>query len=145
MQLGDTVENAIWLDGRETKEQRKAYEKAVEVAIEQECSQNGFMCGKVIFHVKHPYDERVPPVPEHITGTQPRLLVAESDVIGLAIEEVQSSFISDIEPRDLLKLREITRRAAVARGHFLNDHEVDDIIETLGPEAAMDALRRSMN
>lgn len=144
MQLGDTIETAMWLDGRETKDQREAFEREVRDAITNECRENGFIPGPIVFHVKHPYDDRVPPVPEHIDGPEVRLLVAEATAESFCIETVQSSFISDIEPRDLLRLREITKRSLAKTGQYINDYEADDIIEALGPIAAEDALRRAV-
>lgn len=144
MELGDLIETAIWLDGRETKEQRLAFEQAVIQEINDECARSGVLHGEVRFTVKHPHDDRVPPVPAHIKTTSPRLLVAEAEIIGRAIEEVRSSFIADIEPKDLLRLRQITMRALAKEGQYINDYEADDIIEALGPVAAEDALRRAI-
>jgi len=144
MKPGDTIENAIWLDGTEKEWQRKAYEKEVARCITETCANEGFMHGEVIFHVKHPNDARVPPVPEHIKTLCPRLLVAETDIVGMAIEEVSSSFIADIEPRDLLRLRQITRNSMAKLGEYINDAEADAIIEAIGPVAAEDTLRRAV-
>jgi hypothetical protein len=144
MQLGDTIETAIWLDGRETKAQRSAYEREVTEAIDMECSTNGFLHGEIKFHVKHPYDDRVPEVPEHIEGTQPRLLVAEADIVAKKFETT-STFVSTLETKDLLKLRKITKAGYLKNGHVLNDHQSDQVIEMLGPDTIHDIITRGVN
>ena len=142
MQLGDTIESAIWLDGRETKEQRQAYEKAVADAMTAECNHNGFSHGHVRFTELHPYDDRVPEVPDHIEGTQPRLLVAEADIVDNHIQAAPTSFASTLETKDLLTLRKITKRAYSKKGHTLNSHQADQIIDQLGPETIHDIITR---
>lgn len=144
MRVGDVVETAIWLDGRESKEQRSAFEREVTDVIDLTCQNNGFIHGEVRFTLKHPYDDRVPEVPEHIKGTQARLLVAEADIIAKAIES-RSTFISNLEKKDLQALRKITKQVYLKKGHLLNDGQADQVIEILGPETAYDMLSGKSN
>lgn len=52
------------------------------------------------------------------------------------------SFVLDLEANDLALLRAITRRA---HGGRLTDFECDAIIESYGPDAAVDVVRRAVN
>lgn len=49
------------------------------------------------------------------------------------------SFVLELDPKDLLRLRQITRRVA---GQYLADYECDMLIEELGPEVVIDELRK---
>lgn len=143
MKLGDVIESAIWLSGEESEELRTFYEKDVEFAIATMCAQEGCLHGPVSFTEKHPEDDSVPQVPHHISGTRIRLLVAEAEVIGRKLENKPDSFVANLDRKDLVRLRKITRVAAAqGAGKLLNDAQCDEIIERYGPEAALDTLRR---
>lgn len=148
MNIGDAIETAIWLDGRETRGQRTRYDGDVRKAIADLCSEQGVVHGPVVFSVLKPGDERVPPVPDHISGPDVRLLHAEAKVVGIAMEVNPSRFVSDLDPKDVARLREITRRGhRKANPHDapLTDDECDAMIEALGPDAAADAVRSAVN
>jgi len=51
------------------------------------------------------------------------------------------SFVLNLDPKDLIRLRKVTRRASGNR--FLTDYECDMIIEELGPEVAISTLRKT--
>ena len=53
---------------------------------------------------------------------------------------LRGSFVFDLEPKDLQRLREITRRGSGRC--LLTDFECDLIIEQLGPDILMDTLRK---
>lgn len=140
MRVGDIVHTSMWIDGRETPEIRKQYEEDVNEALTDICESNGFDIGPVTFIEKHPEDNDVPPVPDHINGDRIRLLYAEADVVSKKMLSSKGSFIADLDKKDLELLRNITRKGA---GVFLADAQCDEIIEELGPEAAMDAVRKN--
>lgn len=150
MKPGELIENAIWLDGTETPDQRRAYQTLITEAISETCAHHGMEHGPVTFVEKRPGDDRVPPVPKHIEKkagslTEIRLLVAEALITGPAIQEQENRFIFNLEYKDLLRLRAITRSAwqrMAPAAPLLTDAECDEVIEQIGPDAAVDALRK---
>ncbi len=140
MKIGDVIESAIWITGDEGKVIRKQYEQDVRHAIEDVCEESGVKHGPVTFTEKHPMDDRVPTVPDDVQGTRVRLLVAEAEIIGFCLKSIQGSFVENLDRADVMKLREITRNKC---RRYLSDDECDQIIEQIGPEAALDTLRVS--
>ena len=69
------------------------------------------------------------------------MLVAEADVVGIKREAKLYSFIVDLEPKDLERLRAVTRRGAAKSGLVLTNEQCDDVIARLGPDLAMEHLR----
>lgn len=59
-----------------------------------------------------PGDERVPGVPDHIQGQDVRLLVGEALVLGRKTVLKLNSFLNDLDPKDLTRLRQITLQVA---------------------------------
>jgi hypothetical protein len=148
MKIGDTINTAIWLQGTEPPGMQAAYRAQVVDAIDELCDEKGFVHGPVRFEELPPNsDPRVPPVPDHIQGPDVRLLIAEADLTGPRLIEETRRFAGDLDTLDLERLRVITRRAHAAQfpGQFLTDMECDDIIEELGPESAMDAIRNAVD
>lgn len=145
MKTGDVIESAIWLSGDESAEDRRRFEADVTHALTELCDHFGFLHGPVMFVEKRPGDDRVPPVPDHIQGQRVRLLVAEAEVVSRKPEQTPDSFVANLEPDDLRRLREITQRAYMRqfRGRRLTDGQLDEVIEGIGPDAALDCLRRS--
>jgi len=140
MKIGDIIDMAIWIDGRETEEERKQFEEDVKLGISWTCAQEGFEPGEVKFEEKHPDDSDVPPVPDHIKGERVRLLYASARVESKLVLSSKGSFLADLEKKDLELLRNVTRRAI--HPNVLHEKDIDAIIEELGPEAAMDAVRK---
>jgi len=143
MKLGDVVENAIWITGDESPITRKQYEQDVVQAITDVCQMHGFEHGPVKFVEKLPSTDRVPPVPDHVHGSRVRLLVAETEVVAVRVLSSKGSFVSNLDKKDLERLRTITRRAW-AKQHpedVLTDKQCDDYIEELGPDTAIDMIR----
>lgn len=150
VKVGDVVETAMWLCGRETPEQRQAFEDDVRAAMLRAQDEHGVVLGAVVYVEKRPGDDRVPPVPDHIAGPDVRLLVAEAKAICAMphFDLAESRFVDELEPDDLARLRKITRdgyaRMMAQHGFTmppLTDRQCDTIISDLGPEAALDALR----
>lgn len=146
MKPGDRCEIAIWLDGTETleliqrwkedvREQANLFEQNLNVTI-----------GPFEFNMKRPGEERVPQVPEHVSGPDVRLLVAEADVTaGHFTIWKATGFVHDLTQPDLERLRKITRHAhALAHpGDKLDDQHCDSIIEQLGPKLIEEMLLRN--
>ncbi len=144
MKIGDMVESAIWLTGEESQEMRTRYEIDVSRSIDILCDEKGFSHGPVMFIEKRPEEDRVPEVPDHISGQRVRLLVAEAVLTEKSLAQVSGSFIYNLDRIDLQRLREITRRVHLQYNpdQRLNDMECDKIIEEIGPDAAIDTLRK---
>lgn len=139
---GEVIQSAVWITGDEPQELRKRYEEDVTQAIDDLCREHGVLHSPIHWSEKLPGAEGVPPVPDHIQGSRVRLLIAEAVVTNqLAPLSSSGSFIANLEKRDLLRLRVITRRAS---RQSLSNQECDEIIESLGPEAALDTLRRNV-
>ena len=142
---GDTVECAIWVDGRETAEQRQQFEHDVQEAMVNGQRAHGAILGPVTWTEKRPGEQRVPPVPEHIAGPDVRLLVAEARVIGLVANlNNPVGFVHELEPDDHALLRRITRREYQKQypgQPRLTDRQCDTLINDLGPDAALETLR----
>ena len=145
MNIGDTIESAIWLNGEETLEQRQRFEHDVTQSIETVCRDEGLLHGPVRFIEKRPGQERVPEVPDHIQGQRVRLLVGEADIVAKRPEEKPGSFIANLDRMDLLRLRKLTREAHRKQNNTgLSDSDCDVIIEQYGPEAALATLRKGV-
>ena len=136
IEIGSTLESAVWVTGEETPEQRRDYERRVAVKIAQLCHAYGVMMGPLRSCLKKPGDDRVPQVPDHVSGPDVRLLVIEADVVSRT-----RAFVGELTGPDLQRLRALTRKHA---DRPLSDVQCDDYIEALGPDAAMDALRRGL-
>lgn len=142
--MGETVETAIWLDGRETPALRARFEHDSALFLDEVCHLSNVQRGPVRWTVLRPGDDRVPDVPDHIQGPDVRLLVAEADILAATphLSAQARSFIGDLDQPDLLRLREITRKSSARHyRRILSDLECDDIIDQVGLEAALDTLR----
>lgn len=135
MNIGDLIESAIWVTGDEPPELRARYEQDVREAISYLCFEHGFVSGEVTFIEKHPMDDVIE-VPDHVFGQRVRLLVGEATVVEKLIESSKGSFVANLDIKDLQRLRGIIRTH-----RQLSDLDCDEIIEQIGPEAAVDTLR----
>jgi hypothetical protein len=146
MRIGDVVQSSVWITGEETPDIRKQYELDATQAISDLCYSQGYEHGPVTFVEKLPSDSEVPEVPDHISGPRVRLLIVEAEVVDKAVINSRGSFVANLEKVDLERLRKITR-TQWAKMHpldALSDEQCDDYIEELGPEAALDVLRKSV-
>ncbi len=131
MKIGELTERAIWIDGTESEAALRQWK--VDCAFMMASAQEPRLkLGPVTFEIKRPGEDRVPPVPAHITGPDVRLLVATAEVVGF--EPVhRGSFLNELSEADLVRLRKATRKV---HGKKLPDGVCDQIIERLGPVAA---------
>lgn len=142
MKLGDLVENSIWITGDEPDSLLNRYKRDVTESIDELCEHKGFFHGDVTFYEKRPEDEDVPEVPDHIQGSKVRLLCAESPVIKKRPEKIESSFVHNLDKKDLARLRRLTRVASMKYyKRMISNSECDEIIEAIGPEAAIETMR----
>lgn len=146
---GDTLECAIWLDGRESPRDVERWRADAPAILLELGGEQTLSIGPVRYEIKRPGDDRVPPVPKNISGPDVRLLVAEADVMDIKPKLIRaSSFVQDLDKRDLKRLRDITRQAHRKhnpRALPLTDAEVDEIIEAIGPESAAKSLKAAVD
>ncbi len=144
MRVGDTFQTAIWLTGREVPGMREQYEIDMKEALDSECRRAGLSHGPLRFYELPIGDNRVSPVPPHIDGPNIRLLVCE---VPMTYAIKVNSFLGDLDVADLQRLRAITRQAAMRQYpvRFLTDQQCDAIIEQIGPESAMEAVRNAVD
>jgi hypothetical protein len=143
MKVGDVIESSIWITGDENPEMRKQYEIDVRQAIADLCASEHVSHGPITFHELHPDNERTPQVPDHVQGSRVRLLVGEATVDHPVPVSSQGSFVANLDKKDLLRLRLITRKAWAKQNpkDVLTDQQCDEYIEQFGPEAAVETLR----
>ncbi len=143
MKTGDVLEAAIWITGDESPATRTRYEQDVRSSVEEMCAAEGYDHADVVFIEKRPGDDRVPKVPDHVQGSRVRLLVGEAQIIGKRVIDDKGSFIANLDKKDLLRLRQITRNqwAKTHKGQTMSDSECDGYIELYGPDAAIETLR----
>lgn len=142
--IGMPIEVAIWLTGRETPNQIEAFKKDCTEEVGAFGVMNGVVMGAPVFTEKRPGGDRVPQVPDHISGPDVRMLVCEAVVVAERSLIVKSSgFVQDLDAVDLARLREVTRRAhqrAKPLEMPLTDAQCDAVIEELGPTTALKTL-----
>jgi hypothetical protein len=149
MKPGERVEVAVWLSGTETEQQRSEWEMYCADSLRQAEEANNVNIGEIAWTVKRPGEEMVPPVPDHISGPDVRLLVGEATVLCERAAIVPATgFIHDLTAKDLARLRQITRQMhfnAYPKVPLLTDTECDEIIERIGPNVALKNLRGAVD
>ena len=149
MRPGDVLEAAIWLDGRETAEHRALYEADLREQLARAGDLHGMVIGPLMWTEKGVGEDRVPTVPGQIAGPDVRLLVAEARVVCRLPDYTIAgfSFVDELDPADLARLRRITRAAHASRnpGHRLTDAECDAVIDEIGPETALRTLKQAVD
>lgn len=81
MKVGDVVELAVWLSGRETMDQYLRFAQDCKQAVLTGAYENNVTCAPIVWSIKYPGEERVPAVPDNISGPNVRLLIAEAEVV----------------------------------------------------------------
>ena len=150
MKPGDVLEAAIWLDGRETAEHRTLYEADLQEQLARAGNLHGMVIGPLMWAEKRLGEDRVPKVPDHIVGPDVRLLVAEARVVCRMPDytDAGGSFVHELDPADLARLRAITRHAHAWRKpgeRRLTDAECDAVIEEIGPDSALRTLKQAVD
>lgn len=141
--MTEYLQTAIWLDGRETPEQRKKYEDNVAIAMHDEAEAKKIEIGPIMWMELPPWHERVPAPPSNITGPNVRLLAAQATILGK--KKRPNWFLSELEPKDLAVLRRVTRQAYAKSFPDrlpLTDRQCDTLISDLGPGVAVETLEK---
>lgn len=146
MKDGETYEICIWLTGRETDALLAQWKVDCQAILADKAAEMGFIIGLMRFTEKPPGAERMPQVPDHISGPNVRLLIGEAEVRPNPRPEIikSSGFVADLDAKDLHRLRTLTREARAKQAPYaaiLTDAQCDDIIEQIGPETALKTLR----
>ncbi len=148
MKIGDTIHHSAWLTGEETVPDVERFRDRVKEGMAELCHDMGFIHGPVRWLEKRPGEEGVPEVPDHIQGQDVSLLIGEADILAKAPDIAPRKFVGDLDPKDLARLRQITRAAwakHMPKLGRLTDAQVDDIIEDLGPDAALESVRQAVD
>ena len=141
---GSMFEFALWADGTEKPEVLAQFDADVNEAFANVAARHNVVLGPVKRSTKRPGEDRVPDVPKRLQGPDVRLLVAEAQVICTAPANSNNLFLSELEPKDLRRLRVITRAAyakVFPKAKPLTDRQCDTLVSDLGPDAALDTLR----
>lgn len=145
MKPGDNVEIAIWLTGEEPLWQIEDFKLRTRVQTDNAARHYHVEVGPFDWKIKKPGEDRVPKVPDHISGIDVGLLVGEAKVIHDSRPMIyrESGFVVDLPKAEREKLRRLTRRAHQRQypGDRLNDRQCDAIIEFLGPDVAVQTLK----
>ena len=147
---GAVIDFWFWADGSETPEVLAQFKADMQTAITERAKAHGVLVTPARYIEKRPGDPHVPDVPKHISGPNVRLVGCEATVIGDAQQLKVTSFLADLDPVDLERLRIVTRRAhkhVNPDGSLapISDEECDRVIEELGPQAAVDVIRRAVD
>ena len=148
MKIGTDLEIAFWLTGDEAPRVLAGVEAVCCQAFSQIEETNGVVCGPVTFITKRPGDDRVPTVPDRVQGPDVRLLVAGTTVVAERPAALRPSFLADLDPVDLARLRILTREAhrrSRPGSPALTDGECDAVIEQIGPESAAATVRGAVD
>lgn len=143
---GEAFETAIWMDGRETKEQFKACVNDMCTAFSRMAEAHGVVIAQPEFTIKAPGDDRVPPVPDFVKGPKVTLLVGEAKIVAHAPRygSPEGGFVQQLDAIDRERLRTITRAAhqrSNPKAPRLTDAECDAIAEEVGPRSAAKAIK----
>ena len=144
---GDILETAIWMTGEEPDHLKGRFEGDMRTGLAAMADAEGVIIGPLVMTEKKPGEERVPKVPENVHGPDVRLLVGEAAVVGYALVFDEGSFVADLEPKDLERLRTILRRVHQAYNPGkpeLTTERCDEYITRNGPDAALAALREQV-
>lgn len=150
LNIGLPVETAVWLTGTETRHQLEQWRRDCEAELGRLALEQGITLTPVTWTEKHPGEDRVPPVPDNLSGPAVRLLVCEARVAGEAKATIIQApgFVADLDKRDLARLRKVTREAHAniwPAAPILTDAECDDVIERMGPDSALKTLRSGVD
>ncbi len=144
---GDRLEAALWYNPLHPQEIASAKD-GIRKAVQSIAEQYQLIVGPVEWTDFAPGDARIPDPPPHMPRGV-RLMLGEAEVLAqIEAPAAPKPFVDDLERVDLVRLRTITRDA-YARNYpdapALTDAQCDEVIEQIGPESAMRAVRASVD
>lgn len=146
--LGEAVQGAMWFTGEETPERKRELVEQIKTEISTTVEGAGFAHGEFRGTIMMPGEADCPEVPDHIQGVEVVLMILEVDIVCRLPNLTKRSFVGDLDRKDLMRIRAITRGAHLSANPGsvpLTDAECDDIIERIGPESAMADVRNSVD
>lgn len=135
---GDMLEASLWYNSLNPLD-KVAAQRGVRECLEIMAQACGLLIGDIIWEDIGPEDGRVPEPPEAYYGA-PMCLYGQAPVVAARRAPV-SAFTHELEDEDLERVRTHTRKAAAGYGQYLSDEECDEIINRIGPDAAVARLR----
>ena len=133
---GDFIEAAAWFSSPDEKNRCKL---SISKSIAQ--ADGILVMGPIQWSELSPEHERCPEPPEDAErGVM--LLVGEAEVLDIPRDGAKSRFVDGLGIKELLMLRNITRKIHLAYnpGESISDQDCDHMIEAMGPEALEEAL-----
>lgn len=133
--IGDIVEAAAWFNGAVAKKKAMV---AIRIAFKE--VEQDVILAPIKWNELPPGSDRTPePPPDAERGVM--LMVGEAEVKAIR-KVVVTGFISQLDPKDLADLRQITRKAYLKQnpGTTFTDHQCDEVIERIGPESVLKTL-----
>ena len=142
MNPGDIAQYAIWTCDEDNRA-KIAWFKAEEAPrlLKESADEHGVILGPVSHYELEPGEGQAGHPDENAQGTNWKLLVFEAAVVAEKPEARTSSFLLDLDPKDLAVLRKATRKAGQNGGRRLTDAECDGVIEHFGPKVAERVLK----
>ncbi len=143
-QVGQVFETGDWYA---TPQQKLQVEQSLVIWFAQQGAENNCRFGEIEYEAMPSWHQRAPsPPPE--SGMW--FLAGRSRVIWVqpTVTRHVARLTDDLEPKDLDRMRHITRQAYRHRWPGkpdLTDQQTDDIINAVGPESAIKTLRDSVD
>jgi hypothetical protein len=140
----EQFELADWISG-ENPQVIQFAKDFMGVAFKRSEEHHGIVLGEVTWSILRPGDDRAPEPPKAIEN--PVMVYGVADVLYRKPRavKVETGITNDLEPKDLIALRQATRRAhrAACPGEPpLTDAKCDEIINRIGPETIERDIRK---
>lgn len=142
------LEFSLWYDENGSSDPIPAAREMIDEVMKEFCTRKKLIHKSSEYAILKPGDDRVPEVPKwlaDIPDVKPRLLLATVTVSPQVVK--YNTIVTDLDKKDLARLRYITREAYRKSNPGLpdlTDQECDDYINELGMEVVLDQLRSSI-
>lgn len=145
IEIGEPFQAAGWfLPGGEA-----ACRREIAAAFRVAADEAGLRFGPIAWRSLDPQEDEAP-APDRDAPRGVRLLLGEARVVGYKpqIPVYDGAFVESLDPKDLARLRAITRRAHAKRNPGkppLTDAQCDIVINEVGPQAAGRVVRAAVD
>lgn len=145
LKIGDILPAALWYNPWQPQDYDRAKEGITET-LGLVAENDGVTISPVTFEVLEWNDDRLPEPPKWAHNGV-KCLLGEAVITGYVSDIKVTSFLADLDKKDLERLRDIQRRVhrKYYPGEVLTDAQCDSLIEQIGPEAAFDAVKRAVD
>ncbi len=144
---GEILQTGIWLTGMEAEGMAERFALDMRANLDSMATAEGVVIGTLQMTYMQPGEDRVPPVPDHVHGPNVQFLVGEAKVVDHLTVANDSSFVADLEPKDLERLVTILRRVHQSYNPGKPELALEkchEYINQNGPDAALAALREQV-